>query len=413
MYNVTITWNGQTLTATYNSQSGYYEVTSTTPSVGGIYSATITAIDDFQHEYTQTITIQVLVKPAIKLDQTKVFMWIFSHEDFSIRDIVEIASYEINIDEETNANTTINVLKSTSAEANDIVAVKKNGEVIYWGIIEEILNEDGQVVNTFSLKYITNLFDRFIQLTGEGTIRSTGVEDFIGNTITNNWISNSDTFINLSWLEVNVASHTPKQTSVTNVENGIYNLHTWMTNCTQNYDIVYTFDIHNGKLRLTIKNETFSKEIIDTKAMSIPTYNEVFETDVTAKVIVLYDKKNDVSNPGTYTLYLKTDRTTTTDGTDQDRAEGKITTIYTENYEDANQAALDEMKSNLYNHNITFSYNKIVKVGTPIAIKTKKSIVYDSYISAVKITSANFYEYQCGNIRIDFINKLLKEKKNA
>lgn len=411
MYEVTITFNGQIYTASLIN--GVYQIHTTSPGTGGLYTATITYVDEFGFETTETITIQVFNTPAIVLDQTKVFMWIFSHADFSVVDIVELSEYEINIDEETNGNSTIKVLKSTGAVADDIVAIKKNGDIIYWGIVEEIHNEDGQVVNTFSLKYITNLFDRKIALSGESTIRSTGIEDFIANTITSNWISNTDTFINLSWLEVEVLTHTPKQVSVTNVENEIYNLHTWMTNCTQNYDIVYSFEIDGEKLKLTIENKTRSKEIIDTLAQSISNYNEVFETDVTAKVSVLYDKVSGASNPGVYTLYLLTDRTTTTDETDVNRAEGKITTIYTENYEDANQTALDEMKSNLYNHNITFWYNKLIPVGTPIAIKTRKSLVYDSYISAIKITSKNFYEYQCGNIRINFINKLLKEKKNA
>lgn len=116
---------------------------------------------------------------------------------------------------------------------------------------------------------------------------------------------------------------------------------------------------------------------------------------------------------GTYTLYLKTDRTTTTDVDDVDRADGKIETVYTENYEDANQTALDVMKSNNYNHNITFNLDRFIKVGTPIAIKTKKNIIYDTYISAVKMTPKKFYEYTCGNIRISFIKKLLKEKNNA
>ena len=112
-------------------------------------------------------------------------------------------------------------------------------------------------------------------------------------------------------------------------------------------------------------------------------------------------------------MYLKTDRTTTTDRSDPDRAVGNITTIYTENYEDANQSALDEMKSNAYNHNITFNLDKYIAEGTPIAIKTKKSIIYDTYISSVKITPKKFYEYICGNIRINFIDKLKKEKQNA
>lgn len=116
---------------------------------------------------------------------------------------------------------------------------------------------------------------------------------------------------------------------------------------------------------------------------------------------------------GTYTLYLKTDRTTTTNPDDENRAEGKITTVYTENYEDANQTALDVMKSNSYNHNITFNLDRFIKVGTPIGIKTQNSILYDTYISAIKMTQKRFYEYTCGNIRISFIKKLLKEKKNA
>lgn len=118
------------------------------------------------------------------------------------------------------------------------------------------------------------------------------------------------------------------------------------------------------------------------------------------------------SRSGEYTLYLLNDRTTTTDMTNINRAEGRVETVYTENYEDAQQKALDVMKSNSYNHNITFNlYNRFIKAGTPIAIKTKESVILDTYISAIKITQSKFYEYICGSIRIKFIDKLLKERK--
>ena len=340
-------------------------------------------------------------------------MWIFDYYLFEVKDIVEISDYEINIDEETNAKSIINVLKKTTAKSKDIIAVKKNNELIYWGIIEEIQNEAGKELYQYTTRYITNLFDRKIKLENESIIKTDGIEDFIEETINNEFIENEDTFINLSWLELNILTHTTKQTSVSNVENGIYNLHTWITNCTQNYDIMYSFSIVNKKLVMTIENRTSNKEIIDTLAQAISNYTEVFETDVVAKVVVLYDKINEEDNPGTYTLYLLNDRTTTTNMSDENRAEGKITTIYTENYEDANQEALNVIKSNSYNHNITFNLlDKYIKVGTPIAIKTKKSIIYDSYISAIKITQNKFYEYICGNIRTKFIDKLLKERRN-
>ena len=413
MGEVTIIFNGQNYTATYNEQSGYYEVEITAPNTGGIYQTEITYTDILNTEYTDSKTIQIWAKEAVKIEDSKVFMWIFSHDDFSVKDIVEISDYEINIDEETNANSNIKILKKTTAKARDIIAVKKNNEVIYWGIIDEVQNENGDKVYTFITKYITNLFDRTIQLENQDIIRNTGIEDFIGRTITNNYISSTDTFINLGWLQVNVLSHTPKETSVTNVENGIYNLHTWITNCTQNYNVVYSFSIVNKKLVMNIEIITYRKEIIDTIAEAVSNYTEVFETDVVSKVIVLYNKKNDVENPGSYTLFLLTDRTTTTNITNPNRAEGRVETIFTENYEDANQEALNVMKANSYNHNITFDLlDKFIKVGTPIAIKTKESIIFNTYISAIKITPKRFYEYVCGNIRISFIDKLLKERRS-
>lgn len=111
-------------------------------------------------------------------------------------------------------------------------------------------------------------------------------------------------------------------------------------------------------------------------------------------------------------MFLKTDRTTTTNPSDPNRAEGKIALVYVENAEDAPQEALNVIKGNSYNHNITFSYkDRYIKVGTPIAIKTQKSIIYDTYISAIKLTPKSFIDYTCGNIRVNFIDKLLKEKE--
>ena len=142
-------------------------------------------------------------------------------------------------------------------------------------------------------------------------------------------------------------------------------------------------------------------------AQAITDYDEVFETSITSKVVVL------TKNEGRYILYLKSDRTTTTDMNDPDRAEGETETVYTEKMEDANQKALDVMKANAYNHKITFSILKEeYKIGTPITIKTKESLIYDTYISAIKRTKSKIIEYTCGNIRTKFIEKLLKERKD-
>ena len=409
---VIVSFNNQNYIMDYNEQTGYYEIELRAPEVGGIYTADITFIDLYEEKYQDSIPVQVWAKEPIIIETNKVFMWIFDYKDFSVKDIVEISNYEINIDEETNSNTIINVLKKTTAKARDIVAIKKNNEVIYWGTIDNIQNTDGQKLYEYTIKYITNLFNQYIVLQNENLIKTTGVEDFIANAIEVNFTDNTDTFVNINYLEINIKTHTKKQTSVTNVENGIYNLHTWMTNCTQSYDIVYSFSIVNKKLLMSIEVKETDKELIDVNAQAISNYVEVFETDVVSKVVVLYNKVNEVEQPGQYVLYLLNDRTTTTDMNNTNRADGRVETVYTENYEDVQQTALDAMKANAYNHNITFAYyNRFIQVGTPIAIKTKESLIFDTYISAIKITQNKFYEYTCGNIRINFIDKLLKERR--
>lgn len=404
MNEMTINFNGQDYIATYNKQSGYYEVNLQAPA-GGVYETGITFTDLLGQKYEDTQVVQIWAKEKIKIETNKVFMWIFDYKDFSVKDIVEISDYEINIDEETNANSLVKVLKKTTAKARDIISIKKNNDIIYWGIIEEIQNENGKQLYEYSIKYITNIFNQKIKLENEELIKTSGIEDFIAKAITDNFISTEDTFINKTYLQLNVKTHTTKHTSVNNVEDRIYNLHTWMTNCTQNYDIVYSFSIKSKRLVITIESKNYDKELIDTKAQAISNYSEVFETDVVSKVVVL-------TSGDTYTLYLLNDRTTTTDMNNENRAEGRIETVYTEKYEDAPQKALDTMKANSYNHNITFNLcNRYIKIGTPIAIKTRESIIYDTYISAIKITQNKFIEYTCGNIRIKFIDKLLKERR--
>lgn len=300
-----IKFNGVTYVATYNEQSGYYELELDAPSIGGVYQADIEYIDIVGDIETAQKDIQILAKPTIEIHQNKTFMWIFSYDDFSVKDCIEIPAYEINMDEETNATSTFIALKKTTAKARDIIAIKKDGGIVYWGTIEEIQKEGEGIKYTYTAKYITNLFDRFIKLGTSSVIRSTGLEDFIYNEIYGNFTNSSDSFINISWLDVVVSTHTPKETSVTNVENGIYNLHTWMTNCTQNYNIVYKFEIDDNRLKMTITNEEPTKELIDVNAQPISDYEEVFETDIVSKVSVLYSKKNDVENPRNLYFILK------------------------------------------------------------------------------------------------------------
>lgn len=403
-----IKYNGKEYAAEYNSQTEYYEINLNAPNMGGIYNTEVEFTDLLEQKYVEQKVVQVLAKEKIKNKNGATFMWVFDGNDFKIKGIMELSDYEISIDEETNSNTIVNVLKNIQAKEDDIVAIKKENEVVYWGIVKKVENEDGKALYKYTLKYITNMFDQKVILKNEDIIKTVGIEDFIAKTIKENFINNTDTFLNKTYLKVVVKTHTKVQTTVDNVQDCIYNLHTWIINCTQRYNIVYNFSIESKMLVITIENKSIKKELIDTTAQAISNYSEVFETNIISKVTVITREE------GEYNLYLLTDRTTTTDMKNENRAKGKAETVYTEKMEDAPQKALDTMKSNSYNHNVTFKMlNKYMKVGTPIAIKTKNSVILDTYISALKITQEKFIEYTCGNIRIKFIDKILKERKNG
>lgn len=558
---VTIQFNNNKYTAKYNEATDEYELELEAPETGGIYNVQVEYTNGYIND-SKNVDIRILKEIPLKILTEDAFMYIFDYRDFTVKDVVQLFNYEINIDEETNANTTAYTTKKTNAIKDDIVFIKEDNEIIFWGIIDDIQNENGAFSYQYTLKYITNMFDQKIELKHRGVneenlsegyytfysllnenkvidvdnnetdkytnvqiydfnnttaqkfkviknsngsykilhiksllaldiadanfasgtnirlytdnnanaqqfkiskvadrtytifafanqsfcidvedgktdnktnvqlweinntnsqkweiercdeemIRDVGLEDYIAYIINKYFINSDDKFLNKNYLKINVKTHTKLNASVAtivDVQENLYNFHTFLTNCTQNYNINFKFDIVDKMIELTIEKKELKKILIDTTAQPISEYSEVFERTVIAKVIVVTKRE------GNYNLYLKTDRTTTKDENDPNRAAGKTEIVYSETMEDANQKALDTLKGNAYNHNVTFKYyNRYIMIGTPITIKTKDSLIYDTYISSVtKTYKDKFFKYTCGNIRTDFIDKLLKERK--
>ena len=332
---------------------------------------------------------------------------------FEIKDVIQIKDYQINLDEETNAKTTISILQKPKAKDQDIVIIKEGKHTKFIGIIEAPTSEDGSYLYNINAKYITNLFDRKIILKKEELIKEQGIEDFIAYTIKEEFANSDDILLNMNYIDVEVLTHTPKQFSVS-TDNGIYNFHTFINNCTQNYNICYAFEFKNGRLKILIENiENKNKEFIDTNVTDIFNYVETFSSNVIAKVTVL------CSDNTQYEYFLLNDRTTTDDKNAENRAIGEIEVIYEEKTENARQAALNKFKSNSYSHLIQFDVNKDSKlynvnnwtIGTLVKIKNKNGDIIDTYISAITMKKDNpIYTIKTGNIRITLLDKLKQEK---
>lgn len=408
---VKIIFNGNEYYAVYNETTDTYELTLSAPSLGGVYEVEAEATDVTGDTDTKTLDLQVLTKQAVVLENEESIVYFLDQEDLDIKDVIEFENYEYNIDEETNAKTTFNIYRKNNVRNGDIVILKRKDKIDYLGIVEDATNEDGKNSQLTTLRYITNLFDRKIILSNESIMHETGVEDFIVQTIEDYFTNSDDTLLNINWLQVEALSHTPIQKAIEN-ENGIYNFHTFITNCSQNYNIVFNWILlPNYELKLQVYKQSQSLILIDTTTPDISTYTEVYETDVVAKVTVK-------TSTSVYNWYLKNDRTVTDNGNDPDRAIGKIEVVYTENDTDAYQTALDTFKGNNYRHYIGFRVRRDsklfdidnLKIGTPLSVRTDNNIILDTYVSAIKDNGGEFLDITCGNMRINFIDKIKQER---
>ena len=408
---VKILFNGQEYYASYNRANGYYELPLDAPEIGGVYSVEAEATDAAGETDTRVLDLRVLVKPPVELENEETVVYFLAQEDLDIKDVIEFENYEYNIDEETNAKTTFNIYRKNNVKNGDIVVLKRKDDIDYIGIVEDATNEDGKNSQLTTLKYISNIFDRKVILTNENIMHETGVEDFIARTIYDYFTNSDDSLLNINWLDVEVLTHTPIQKAIDN-DNGIYNFHTFVTNCSQNYNIILDFKLQNNfTIKLSIYKQEQDEKLVDVTTSDISSYTEVYEADVITKVIVK-------TANNTFTYYLKSNRTVTDDINDPDRARGKIEVVYTENNEDAYQTALDVFKGNSYKHYISFRVRrnselfdvKNFKIGTPISVRTDNNIILETYISAILDNGGEFITITCGNMRINFIDKILQER---
>ena len=318
---VKASFNGKEYELIYNSQSGFYEIEIEAPKTGGVYNAEITFEDLLKNIDNETKKIQIWAKEKNKNKSEETLVYFLDKSDLEIKDVIEFENYEYVIDEETNKNTIFEVMKKINANNDDIVVLQRNENIDYIGIIKDIENEDGEIKRKITLEYISNIFDRNIILENESLISSTGIEDFIAKEIYDNFTNSDDTLLNIKWLDVEVKTHTKITKSVDN-DNGIYNFHTFVTNCSQNYNIILDFSYVNKRIKLTIYKQESETQLIDTTVPDISNYTEKFETSVIVKVIVKTD--TDVQK-----WYLLSDRTTTQDKDNTDRASGEVETVYT------------------------------------------------------------------------------------
>lgn len=347
----------------------------------------------------------------------KQLAYFLDKDTFEIKECVLVDINEINLDLETNGNSSFRIAKKLDIEQNDFMYLKVDDTEKFFGVVQSQENENNSNIYIITCKDILAMLDFESFVENEDTIRNVGIEDFLVNRISEEFVTNTDSFLIKPFFEIEALTHTPKSTSLSNlvnIENSVYNFLTLVGNAIENYDLKFDFIISRNHLKLEISVKTDDKILIDTTISDVINYSETFSISYIAKVECL-----DLSTNIKHYKYLLNDRTTTDDENNPNRAKGATKRITVQKTEDIEQSIADIFKSNSYQHNITFEIKQDsalidvskLKQGTPIQIKTKNNVITDTYISKVGEKNDVFKQFTCGNLRVNFIDKILKERK--
>ena len=340
-------------------------------------------------------------------------VYIISSADCKIKDILECSDYAITENLNFSGKSTISVARKPEYSEEDFIYLN-TGTDVFKGIIELVESADDSISHTITCKQIECMFDTTIELEGESLISGNGIEDFLKKAIEDNFTDSGDTFGDKTYITVTASTHNTFSTKP-DVQNGVYNLKTFLGNAKEYYGIFCDFSFENEALTINISKKTQNQLSIDTKVTDITNLDEKYQISVLSKLKLIWYNTSSLKKTYKY-FYLKTDRTITTSSADTDRAAGAYKTIYVEaeTEQEANQEAYNQFASNSYNHSITCDINSKsmvyekseLYIGHKCSIKTEKHGIKDTIISEITRTKNSIMNIKFGNLKITLIEKL-------
>lgn len=344
---------------------------------------------------------------------------------FKIKDTLQYTSESFQTDMDYSNKSTITVDHEPNIEDNDFVICKEDNEIVFIGMCVDSSSSSKNSTYTVKLAQKECLFDRQIFVKHEELL-ATGLEDFVKQTIEDNWTDSGDSLMDYTNISVVCDTHTPCNASVSttvNTEQGIYNFKTFLGNCLEYYRLILDFDFVDGALTIHLRTDDNPTLDVDVTVSDVSEYVETYNVKVLARLYVRWK----IPDSGTLggecvgaivdrAFYLRTDRTVTQNKDDPNRAAGISRAMYieTESEEDMIQNALNEFASNSYQHKVSFSILKSSKIypieelyiGRPCRFKTKLGIKTSKINSVKKAAGSNLVALSFGTLKVTLIEKV-------
>lgn len=352
--------------------------------------------------------------------------YVLDRANLKIKDFFYFLDYLFCDDIDYADKSRITAPKLANVTDDDFIICKDDqNRVRFFGLASDTSTTDASDAFSITLKPKEALFDRFI-FEDDTSLLSTGIEDYIADCITDNWVSSGDNLMDRAFITPTAVTHTPVAASlgsIVNLEGGVFNLKTMLGNAKERYGIFVDFVLTDTspaiatgpQLAVRIYKDSSGIVPIDTDVSDISEISEVYSVDVLAKLQVKW--LNTTTEAVTYrTFYLTDDRTVTEDPDDPDRTDGIVKAIYVEAETEAGMldAVTQEFQQNRYEHKISFSLREGSElylpddyyVGRQCMIETKTG-VKASLITAIETESGSgVRRITMGKLRVTLTSKL-------
>lgn len=282
--------------------------------------------------------------------------------------------------------------KESSAKAGDFFFADG-----FFGIIKEA--DTNRETLDITCSDIDTLFSRDIP-DDPGAVRGS-IEQYIKSLIDKYYVNLTDAVYATPYLTV-IAATSTAGSALPDVENGVWNVKSYLSKVRRLYNIHTSYSVVNGGLvmRLFHRDRQTHKVFLDLSDFEV--LEESFAHEAIGKITTTAEDTGARQD-----WYLLTDGTITNTYTDENRVDGTWEVLNVSEAANAAEEVKNKFAENSDSHLIEFACSKEYSFYDNLIVRTKEGQVLSSYISAIRKSSDRKKTvYKSGELRIMLDEKL-------
>lgn len=275
------------------------------------------------------------------------------------------------------------------------------GTGLYCGIIKEA--EVDIYKAELKCEHIIKLLSRDLLKTEKP---DSGIEQFIKNQIDEHYTNQPDMVYSVPYLNVTAATATLSDMAP-EIKDGVWNIKSYTAKVRRLLNVFIEFIFTRDSLNIILRRKDDGIKQIDLSDPSVKILEESYSNKAIGKITSVCEEDEQVLD-----WYLLDDGTVTNTYQPNNRVYGDWIKLFIDKAEDVPFKIQDEFAKNSYSHKILFSVpQEKARFNFYDRLRiARNGRLYASYIAAIRIKKdSSRVEYQCGELRTNFTDKIQEE----